>query len=162
MKLDWRQSLYDGVDRGEGITPSNDAPSQIRLSYIPNGMAISFSTIHPYQAPSEPTVHFGLQPANLDYTATAGENGLINDTYGTLYFHTVLLEMLAWNTTYFYQVDGNPTINSFVTARAPGDPTPFEVLLVGDMGLVNSGDNMKQMKAQVEQTDFYLHIGDIS
>lgn len=129
--VDWHKSIYLGVDRA--VAPSDDVPTQVKLSFIPNGMAVSFATQYAYPSGSVPTVVFGTSPSNLGTTAT-GVNG---DTYGTDYFHTVLLEDLAPATTYFYQVVNDSEMYSFTTALAIGDATPFSLAMVGDMVSAN-------------------------
>ena len=81
---------------------------------------------------------------------------------GTLFFYTALLQGLEPNTRYYYQIDGGSTVASFVTARLAGDATPFNVLIVGDMGLDNSANTMAQMLHMLPNVDFFSHIGDLS
>jgi len=158
---DWRLSLYDGMDRHEGITPNNDPPTQIKLSFHPTGMAVSWKTVYEYSEGVVPTVHYGVEPQSLKLTAT-GPQGR---SYGTSYFHTVLLEQLNGGERYFYRVEGDSEVRTFVTAKAAGDDSPFEIVVVGDMGLQNSHDTIEQMKAVANGThpaDWILHIGDLS
>ena len=111
---DWTRSIYKGVDRS--IERADDMPAQIKLAFIPKGMAVSFSTQNAYVAPNVPTVLYGTSPTNLAQTAT-GPNG---QTYGTLYFHTVLLENLPPRTIIYYSVVGTSSVLQFTTAGAPG------------------------------------------
>jgi hypothetical protein len=47
-------------------------------------------------------------------------------------------------------------------ARAAGDATPFTVGIVGDMGTINGGPSTAGMIGRAAETEFTLHIGDIS
>lgn len=158
LETDWRRSIYEGVDRLLGVTSESDVPSQVRLSFIPGGMAVSYSTAFPYVAPDAPSVAYGESESMLNLNATT----FTTSTYGTLYFHTVLIESLAPNTRYFYRVYLSDTTSSFVTARAAGDETPFTVLVVGDLGLANSANTIKQMQLSQADIDFNIHLGDLS
>jgi len=153
-KLDWHKSVFEGVDRADLV--AGDAPTQIRLAFIPGGMAVSFSLAS--QAGSPLTVHYGLSSGSLSSSVSTTESS----TYGTLFFYTALLQNLQPKTRYYYQIDGSSTVSSFVTAPTTGSDEPFTVLVVGDMGLENSANTMRQMTAALPDTDFFLHIGDLS
>lgn len=156
LSVDWHKSIYHGVDRR--VAPVDDVPTQVKLSFIPNGMAVAFATQYAYPAGSAPEVMYGTSESNLDLSAS-GVNG---QSYGTDWFHVVLLEDLPAATKFFYQVVGDSAVYSFTTALATGDETPFSLVMVGDMGLSNSANTMLQMNNAANQTNFFMHIGDLS
>jgi len=63
---------------------------------------------------------------------------------------------------YYYQVSGSTRTPSFLSSRTSGDAAPFTFLMVGDMGLVNSEDTIKQMTLELSTVDFIHHVGDLS
>jgi hypothetical protein len=174
---DWRASIYDGLDRltSEYSSPAHvstshalisgdvSVPSQVKLSLIPRGMAVSFSTVTSYPLGSLGEVVYGLSIAQMNHTATASIEES-NTGYGTLFFHTVLLEELAPSTEYYYHVQGTApsAVYSFKTAPEVGEASPFTVLIVGDMGLRNSANTIARMRAEAGTHEFILHIGDLS
>lgn len=81
-----------------------------------------------------PQVYYGLTPHDLHHSAES--------TYVTTYetsrtwSSSVKLEGLKPGTTYYYKIDStNSTVDSFKTARAAGDHTPYTIALVVDMGV---------------------------
>ena len=88
-------------------------------------MSVSFALSS--QSPSAPAVRFGLLPETLTSSAAATEVR----TYGTAFFYTALLQNLPANTRFYYQIAGTVQVNSFVTARAPGDDSAFTVAVIG-------------------------------
>jgi len=156
LQRDWRRSIYNGVDRVDRLGVRAEQPTQIRLAFVPQGMAVTFTTINPLTTP--PLVRYGLTQSKLNHQAVGGEP----ETYGTSYYYTVLLPHLQAHTQYYYQVDGDDTVRQFTTAMKTGDDSPFSVMVVGDMGLVHSKNTINQMKKAIPSTDFVLHIGDLS
>tara|TARA_R110002050_G_scaffold242568_2_gene378947 strand:- start:63 stop:572 length:510 start_codon:yes stop_codon:yes gene_type:complete len=121
------------------------------------GFAITWSTLN------ETTNNY------VQYGASSGSYGprvMAQDTvyYTSSYQHTAVVSQgLKPGTRYYYQVgndDGVSTEKSFTTARGDGDFTPFKIAVVGDMGITESRDTMKQMRALTE-TEWVLHVGDI-
>ena len=127
---DWHRSLYRGVERSVGV----DEATQIRLSFVPEGMAVSWATVAA-QA-SMPSVSYGVSAGALSSTAQANESS----TYGTLTFYTAIMQQLQSNQRYYYNVEGSSEVYSFVAAKAPGDQQPFTVLVVGQSTANRSRD----------------------
>jgi len=140
------------------ITTGTNDPDQVRLAFLPSGMSVSWTT--PSALSSNPQVKYGTSKTTLDNTATGNSH-----TYGTSYFHDVLLNNLSHKTLYYYQVIADTVqgdVLNFTSAAQPGDTNPFSVLLVGDMGLTNSANTMTSLNSELSNTDFILHVGDIS
>ena len=84
------------------------------------------------------------------------------------FFHNVQISGLQPGTTYFYQIPGgNGTTPSqvlqFTTARAAGDPTPFSLAVINDMGYTNAKGTHSQLIEAVDTgVSFAWHGGDIS
>ncbi|KAH7884196.1 Metallo-dependent phosphatase-like protein [Phlebopus sp. FC_14] len=124
-----------------GTVPCNPyEPLQQRLAYAgPNGMTVSWST---YAQLDNPQVWYGESPFSLPNVAT-GES----TTYPTsrVYDNHVRLTGLKPNTKYWYRTSYQncagcayrPT-DTFTTARAAGDETPFTVAVVVDLGLMGA------------------------
>lgn len=194
-KGDWRRSLVDGVDREQWADPME--PTQVKLSFVPSGMAVSWATLQPYQSPNAPRVAYGTNPnvsdllpapqlASLMCESDADPHSPLfplmlslhcwaqslyslassneSTTYGTSWFHTVVISPLSPSSLYYYQVQGSPIVRSFLTAPRVGSQWPFTALVVGDMGLVNSADTMARMQEETNsrRNDFVMHVGDIS
>lgn len=90
-----------------------------------------------------------------------------SQTYGADGFHhIVVIKGLLPFTTYYYScgdaTDGFSPVNTFITARAAGDTTPFTINIIGDMGISNSENTIAALNATSESTEFLWHIGDIS
>lgn len=127
----------------------------VRLSLIPDGMTVGWTTDTPYQ--TAPKLSWGYGPS-LGST-TIG----VASSYGTKWFNYVTVQNLSAATQVFYQIDDSP-IGSFVTAPAIGSMAsyPFTVMHVGDLGVEHSENTMALMKQRVEYAAFILHSGDIS
>jgi hypothetical protein len=102
-------------------------------------------------------VLFGLTPQSITSSASVSEAL----TYGTLSFYTALLTNLQPKTRYYYQIKGDSKVSSFVTAPKVGNADPYNVLVVGDMGLVNSANTMRQMQSAMKGVDWFLQVGDL-
>lgn len=135
-------------------------PDQIRLAFIPSGMCVSWTTESALSSP--PQVRYGLTANSMTSTASGTSH-----SYGTATFHDVLLNGLNPYTLYFYQITADASSTSsailnFTTAPTPGDERSFTVTVVGDMGLANAADTLSAITDLVEDSDFYVHIGDLS
>lgn len=102
------------------------------------GMTVSWYTA--VQGADPPTVLYGSSPHALNESAY-GNTHAYSPSDG--WFHDVVLTGLQPNTLYYYLIlapafNGTVPVYNFTTARAAGDTTPFSVLVVGDVGLVNS------------------------
>jgi hypothetical protein len=81
----------------------------------------------------------------------------------------VAIEDLKADTTYYYQIPAaNGTtaseVLSFTTARAAGDPSPFSVAVLNDMGYTNARGTFREISKAVDagEVAFAWHGGDIS
>jgi phosphodiesterase/alkaline phosphatase D-like protein len=136
------------------------APEQIHTAFAgPDGLAVTWFTLN---ATATSTLKWGAASGQLDHTASGtavsyGAEGL---------HHTVVVKGLAARTKYYYQcgdaAGGFSATQSVSTARAAGDATPFTVGIVGDMGTINGGPSTAGMIGRAAETEFTLHIGDIS
>lgn len=136
------------------------APEQIHTAFAgPDGLAVTWFTLN---ATATSTLKWGAASGQLDHTASGaavsyGAEGL---------HHTVVIKGLAARTKYYYQcgdaAGGFSATQSVSTARAAGDATPFTVGIVGDMGTINGGASTAGMIGRAAETEFTLHIGDIS
>ncbi|KAL4064768.1 Metallo-dependent phosphatase-like protein [Scleroderma yunnanense] len=122
-----------------GTIPCNPyEPLQYRLAYAgTNGMTVSWST---YAHLDSPQVFYGESPFDLCCVATG-----YSVTYPTsrVYDNHVKITGLKSNTKYWYRVEyqncpgcAYRATDTFVTAREPGDDTPFSVAVVVDLGLM--------------------------
>lgn len=136
-------------------------PTQLRLAFAgPGGIAVSWTTASALT--NAPQVNYGASASELVSTATGNSH-----TYGTSYFHDVVIRNLEASTEYYYQVVADPSsttseILSFTTARAAGDAAHQHILLIGDMGITNSADTFNSINEFINETDWIYHIGDIS
>ena len=164
---------------GYQTVDSSTQPVQIRLSYQgPTAMMVSWNT---FAQLHRPTVYYGLEPFFLYQVATSSDSS----TYPTslTYNNHVNLTHLWPDTTYYYLPAGsNSTVPySFRTAKVAGDPTPFSVAVVVDMGTFGplglstttgvgaanplqpgAHTTIQDISQQLHTFDFVLHPGDIS
>lgn len=145
---------------GAALSHAANEPDQLRLAFVPDGMTVSWTT--PSSLSGSPQVRYGFSPSSLSQSAEG-----VSHSYGTSYFHDVILSDLASMTQYFYQVVADPNssesaILNFTSGRTAGDATPFKMMLVGDMGLKNSANTMASLRIEQNNYDFVMHIGDIS
>jgi len=140
-------------------------PASIRLALVPGGIVVSWQTLLDYNTTS-PVVLYGLSPSALTSTAFGSSH-----TYGTAYFHDVVINNLAAMTRYYYQIVTHPDLEyslsdgdiySFVSYIPAGDPTPYSVTLIGDMGTYNAGNTYDAIINLVNDSALFLHIGDLS
>lgn len=93
---------------------------------------------------------------------------LVVVTQCSQFFHEVQILGLEPNTEYFYKIPAaNGTtesdVLSFRTSRAAGDPTPFSIAVLNDMGYTNAAGTYEQLsKAVDDDVVFAWHGGDIS
>lgn len=101
----------------------------------PDSVVVSWST---YAKQNQSCVLYGTSKGNLTEKACSN----VSVTYPTsrVHFNHVKLSPLKSGATYYYEVQtGNSTaskVNSFKTALAAGDDSPFNFTIYGDMGLV--------------------------
>ncbi|KAF8240514.1 Metallo-dependent phosphatase [Tricholoma matsutake] len=124
-----------------GTIPCNPyEPLQQRLAYGgPTGMTVSWSTYAQLQTPQ---VWYGDSPFRLSSVATG-----YSVTFPTSRFYEnhVKITGLKPNTKYWYRTSNQncpgcayrPT-DTFTTARAAGDETPFTIAVVVDLGLMGA------------------------
>ncbi|ATY65907.1 metallophosphoesterase [Cordyceps militaris] len=119
-----------------GLNPRGiDAAGQIRLAYHgDDAMVVSWNTFEHVAAPE---VRWGLSRDKLDRTARS-DTSVTYPTSST-YNNHVLVAGLRPDTTYYYLPSplpqGRPPAPyTFTTARAAGDPQPYSVAVVIDLG----------------------------
>lgn len=94
-------------------------------------MTVAWNTFQPL---SNPTVHYGLQPNLL--TSSANSSSSVTYPTSRTWSNTVKIEGLQPATIYYYRIDStNSSIDSFKTARAAGDATPFTAAFLVDLGV---------------------------
>lgn len=128
-------------------------------------MAASWAT--PAQ-PGTPTCQYGIDPEALDYTATG-----ITQNYGvpygeTFYWHShTVIGGLIPSTLYYYRcgdaaANAWTVVNSFETAPPAGAEFPFNVSVLGDMGIWNSQTTFADLARVTPDVNFIWHVGDVS
>jgi len=135
----------------------NGAPASVRLALVPNGMVVSWQTL--FATTTTPTVKYGTAAANLSSTATG-----VSHTYGTVYFHDVVISNLNAKTRYYFSISGDVTntVYNFTTAPAAGSG-PIVATIIGDMGIINALQTYNVALNQLLPTsNLFIHIGDIS
>lgn len=127
----------------------------VRLSPIPNGMCVGWSTTLSYASP--PKLSWGYTPA-----LGAVTDGITTD-YGTRFFHYVRLTNLTASTKVYYQIESDP-VATFITAPEIGalSSYPFTMLQIGDLGVGFGADKtVELMKQRISNAAFTLHSGSI-
>ncbi|CEQ40888.1 SPOSA6832_02560 [Sporobolomyces salmonicolor] len=178
--------IGNGVHVPGAIPAELNEPLQHRLAFHGStGMTVSWSS---FIQLSQPTVHYGTDPAKLDQVATSQ----VSTTYPTsrTYNNHVVLSGLKPATKYYYTVSFTnqgyaayrPTY-SFTTARAAGDMTSFSFAVYGDLGLMghdglstvtgpgnsdtwavlgpSETNTIQSLLSQKDTYDFMHHVGDI-
>jgi len=139
----------------------HNTPAAIRLALIPHGMVVSWQTYKAYATQHPPTVWYGTHKRSLSDLSKGSSH-----TYGTVYFHDVKLEDLAYDTLYYYTIAGDVTHTIYNFTIAP-EKGPTVVTLLGDMGYMNAEDTYNALwslsnKADSNKVDLFIHIGDLS
>ena len=118
------------------LVSNNSINSQTRLAYAgTTGMMVSWNT---FSQISNPTVHYGLSPHDLDQVASS----TVSVTYHTslTYNNHVKITGLKADTVYYYMpttlIQDNSTTApySFRTSKPAGDKAPYSIAVVVDMG----------------------------
>ncbi|KAL1969333.1 hypothetical protein VTN77DRAFT_9525 [Rasamsonia byssochlamydoides] len=168
------------------VTPGFN--SQVRLAYAgPTGMTVSWNT---FSHLPQPTVCYGRQPWAL--TECVSSN--ISVTYNTslTYNNHVTISNLEPDTTYYYLPEplllgdspDSPSVPyQFRTARPAGDPTPYSIAVVVDLGTMgrmglttwagkdvspnntlgpHDNNTIQSLAAVVDQYDFLWQPGDFA
>ena len=120
---------------GEALNYNKSLNSQVHSAFHGStGITISWNT---YNQLGNPTVHYGLNPSQLDQIAV----GDVSVTYNTslTYNNHVQISGLLPNMQYYYLPehllpDAISEPFTFKTSRPLGDATPFNVAVVIDMG----------------------------
>eukprot|EP00644_Phytophthora_capsici_P009442 jgi/Phyca11/106993/e_gw1.13.285.1 len=131
-------------------------------------MAISWTT---FALDKDPAVWLGRTEGKLKKVTSVNietKSYYKDDDYALYSYHAVVTGLKA-NTEYFYKV-GNAAnkhfqtgVNSFTTARASGDTSPFTIAVYGDLGADdNSVASNKYVNGLVDEIDFIYHVGDIA
>ncbi len=125
-----------------------------RGSFAPAGFTLN--------ATATSTVQWGLVSGKLDQTATGSAANYGSDGF----HHSVVVKGIAPFTKVYYTcgdaAGGVSAEFSTTTSRAAGDPTPFTVSIVGDMGTINGQASTAGLIASQASAEFTWHIGDIS
>lgn len=159
--------------------------SQIRLAYSgTTGMTVSWNT---FQKLSNPTVHYGLDPHNLLWSASS----TISVTYQSslTYNNHVKITGLQPDTVYWYLPDNilanetAPGPYTFKTAKPAGDSDPYTIAFVCDLGTMGpeglsdtSGtgvdsnsilkpgeqNTIQSLASSLDTFDFLVHPGDLA
>ncbi|KAG1697984.1 hypothetical protein DVH05_015468 [Phytophthora capsici] len=147
-------------------------PQQLHLAFAGEvagtGMAISWTT---FALDKDPAVWLGRTEGKLKKVTSVNietKSYYKDDDYALYSYHAVVTGLKA-NTEYFYKV-GNAAnkhfqtgVNSFTTARASGDTSPFTIAVYGDLGADdNSVASNKYVNGLVDEIDFIYHVGDIA
>jgi predicted MPP superfamily phosphohydrolase len=131
-------------------------------------MAVSFFTYNvPQNDTYRPIVHYGTTSGSLIMKSDIGKSKTYNIEKG--FTHVVILKNLKPNTRYYYKCGDEKYGMSkneydFITTNS----NPNEMLIMGDMGILRSGNVMKRMKEYVDtnsrlnKSSLILHIGDVS
>ncbi|GMF56117.1 unnamed protein product [Phytophthora fragariaefolia] len=157
------------------VTETSDAarmPQQLHLAFAGEkagtGVTISWTT---FALEKHPTVWLGRTENTLKVAGKAKieTSSYYKDKDYELYSYHALVNGLKPNSRYFYKVgSANNTrfqsgVNSFKTARAAGDESPFTIAAYGDIGADdNSVATNKYVNSLVDKVDFVYHLGDIS
>ncbi|KAE8153035.1 Metallo-dependent phosphatase-like protein [Aspergillus avenaceus] len=107
-------------------------PTQQRIAiHDATSVSVGWNT---YAKLNQSCVHYGTSETNLNAQACS-------TTYSTYsssrtYSNTVYLTNLTPATTYYYKIEStNSSTNHFLSPRAPGDKTPFNLNVVIDLGV---------------------------
>lgn len=160
------------------IPADKTTPTQTRLSFQAlNAVSVAWNT---YEKVSKPCVAYGTSADTLDKRVCSSNS----ETYATsrTWFQNVVLPDLAPATTYYYKIDStNSTVNSFKSARSPGDTSSFVVNAVIDMGVYGldgytttmkrdipyippslTHSTIEQLVQSADLYDFVIHPGDFA
>lgn len=130
-------------------------------------VSISFFTFTiPQNTSYQPIVHYGVMSQKLDQKSNIGKTKSYNTDKG--FVHSVVLKDLKPNTKYYYRCGdekfGFSGEYSFITTNG----NPNEILFLGDMGVLRSGNVMQRIKEFIDdnfsknQSSLVLHVGDIA
>ncbi|CAL5874278.1 uncharacterized protein PFLUO_LOCUS8567 [Penicillium psychrofluorescens] len=154
-------------------------PSQQRLAiHGPNEVSVAWNTYAPL---NHTCVSYGTTENDLSNVRCSSS---ASTTYATsrTWSNVVTLTGLAPATTYYYKiVSTNSSVGHFFSPRTPGDPTPFNVSVVIDLGVqgangytVNKRDTppavapslnhttIQRLAETVNSYEFVIHPGDFA
>ncbi|PWY83333.1 putative acid phosphatase [Aspergillus heteromorphus CBS 117.55] len=125
-------------------------PYQQRLAiYGPNAVSVGWNT---YEKLNQSCVQYGTSRTDLDGEACSTKS----TTYDTsrTYSNVVVLSDLAPATTYYYRiVSGNSSVGQFFSPRVPGDPTPFTMDVVIDLGVYGTDGYTLSSSRKAKKSD---------
>ncbi|KAK4246242.1 Metallo-dependent phosphatase-like protein [Corynascus novoguineensis] len=182
---DWVNPTVKGNGKGfprlvepPAVKPATANPTNninvISLAYLPGGINIHFQT--PFGLGEVPSVLWGTKPDRLHRKATGTSHtynrtppcSAVAVTQCSQFFHEVQLHHLKPGSKYYYQIQAaNGTtasdVLSFTTAQDAGDPTPYSMAVLVDMGYTNAGGTYKQLVQAIDDdAAFVWHGGDLS
>lgn len=108
-------------------------------------MSVGWST---YERLDSPCVSYGLSGTQLISAACSNDSS----TYNTArtYFNNVVLTGLQPSTTYYYKINStNSTVESFLSPRAVGDTTSFNMSVVIDLGVYGENGYTTKKKRDI-------------
>ncbi|KAI5248855.1 Metallo-dependent phosphatase [Aureobasidium subglaciale] len=161
-----------------GIPKDLTTPVQQRIAFKgPNAISVGWNT---YEQFAEGCVQYGKSANSLTSQACSAQSL----TYGTsrTWANSVTLSGLDAATTYYYKINStNSSVNHFMTARAPGDKTAFNLDVVVDLGVYGADGYTTSRKRDIpyvqpalnhttiaalantiDDYDFVLHPGDFA
>ncbi|CAK7207396.1 hypothetical protein SEUCBS139899_010206 [Sporothrix eucalyptigena] len=113
------------------IPSDKSTPVQQRIAVNgANSISVGWNT---FEQLANPCVNYGISPSQLTKQACG-----TSVTYASsrTYSNAATLTGLTPATTYYYQiVSTNSTVEHFMSPRLPGDPTPFQMNVIIDLGV---------------------------
>lgn len=147
-----------------------DLPDQIHLALAsPLNASVSISWVTHNQSQSE--VWFGLLEDDLSGHVTGSSQQYTFDStlyghYISPYLHSASLPRLVPDQTYFYACGdaelGMSEVLSFTSPPEVGNPTAFEVALLGDIGQTSDSEVTLGRMMELPLPSLVLHAGDLS
>ncbi|KAG9550821.1 Metallo-dependent phosphatase, partial [Aureobasidium melanogenum] len=161
-----------------GLPTDLTTPVQQRIAFKgPNAISVAWNT---YEQLTEACVQYG-KSANSLTSQTCSTQSVTYATSRT-WANSVTLSGLDAATTYYYKINStNSTVNQFMTARAAGDKTSFNLDVVIDLGVYGEDGYTTTRKRDIpyvqpalnhttiaalartiDDYDFVLHPGDFA
>ncbi|KAK3671370.1 hypothetical protein LTR78_008831 [Recurvomyces mirabilis] len=142
------------------------SPVQQRIAINgPSSMTVGWNT---YQKLAQPCVQYGTSSTNLSLQSCSSTS--ITFVSSRIFSNAVTLTGRMPATTYYYKiVPGNSTVDHFLSPRAAGDTTPFNMAVVVDLGeaaltdsLRTSGTLSRNLAQNADSYEVVVHPGDFA